>query len=976
MSLADAVRATTITRRCPTQLCRYREAMDPPAATSDGGEARRYAAFISYRHVEPDRRWAKWLHAALETYRVPAAARAARRVPPRVGQVFRDEEELPASSELKTEIDTALRASDFLIVVCSPRTPESLWVNTEVQRFRELGRGDRILALLIEGEPRTSFPRSLVEIRRRAADDPSAAAETIEQVEPLAADVRAIRPEPARYLKRMARLRLLSCLLGVPFDDLRRRDAERRTRRLTLAAGVLVLVAGTMTVLAAAAIAQRNLAVAARGEADRQRDAAVRQAYAASFTAASVARESGDVARARQLLDECPPTLRQWEWSYLLGCCDNSLHTFEHDADVTAVAVSDDQRRVATASGKGEVRLWDGQTGAPMATASLGARVNAVRLSRDASTLAALTDDGRVVVLEGDGLAMRCTIGGRNSSDRTLELSPDGARAVTLTPDRALELWDVSAAAAARLAVLHVPADYAGPLRSANGSRVGTAFSAPAAAFGEDGRRLATGFRGGARLWDATTGARLHDLTGHADAVGDVSFSGDGARLLTASADRTARVWDVATGTAVATLAGDARPLRTGRLSREGRFAVTVCDDGTARRWDVAAGKPLRTFGDPGGADSLYFAGCAGADDTLVAAVGSGGRTTAEVLRAWAADSGAPRGEFFGLTDAVTLGTPTLSPDGKRLLAAGGRTVKVWSLESPATPGRAAVAAELRRNVYAVAFSADGRRVVAGTEGGAVHLLDAATGDRVAVFRGHMQPADALADALPNPPHGKADRPNSITGVAFTADGTSVVSGAVDGTLRLLDAATLRQTKRLEFPKTAVMAVAISPDGRLVAAAISDGTARIVDVNSWTEVASIPASTQTLTTLAFSPDGRTLATTGFDNDVGLWDAATWRRRATAAVAGGGARRCVRFSPDGTTLAVTDDAEVARLIRVTDGVEIAALRGHNQSVRGAAFSPDGRRLVTSCYGYDSQPGDARVWDVDSGRQMLVIRSPTA
>src|SRR5689334_6418616 len=151
----------------------------------DAGTDYRYAAFISYRHAEADRRWAKWLHKALETYRVPRSLVRQRGVPARLGKCFRDEEELPVSSDLSNEIDKALVASRFLIVVCSPRTPASQWVNREVERFRELGRGDRILALLIEGEPGEAFPKALTEIRRTLTDAGSmTGAQTVEQVEP------------------------------------------------------------------------------------------------------------------------------------------------------------------------------------------------------------------------------------------------------------------------------------------------------------------------------------------------------------------------------------------------------------------------------------------------------------------------------------------------------------------------------------------------------------------------------------------------------------------------------------------------------------------------------------------------------------------------------------------------------------------------------------------------------------------------
>ena len=97
--------------------------------TFAGSEPARYTAFVSYRHVEPDRKWAKWLHFALETYRVPKRLVRERNLPQRIGRVFRDEEELAASSHLSKEIETALEQSQFLLFVCSPRTPTSKWVN-------------------------------------------------------------------------------------------------------------------------------------------------------------------------------------------------------------------------------------------------------------------------------------------------------------------------------------------------------------------------------------------------------------------------------------------------------------------------------------------------------------------------------------------------------------------------------------------------------------------------------------------------------------------------------------------------------------------------------------------------------------------------------------------------------------------------------------------------------------------------------
>src|SRR5206468_11917586 len=111
----------------------------------------------------------------------------------------------------------------------------------------ELGRDDRVLALLIEGEPNESFPRSLREIRRRIVDATGAEVTRALEDEPLAADVRERPGDSLSQRRRTARLGLAALLLGCRFDDLRRREHERRVRvlRWTVAGlGVLILALG------------------------------------------------------------------------------------------------------------------------------------------------------------------------------------------------------------------------------------------------------------------------------------------------------------------------------------------------------------------------------------------------------------------------------------------------------------------------------------------------------------------------------------------------------------------------------------------------------------------------------------------------------------------------------------------------------------------------------------------------------------
>lgn len=179
----------------------------------------RYNAFISYRHGELDGLVAENLHKMLETYHIPKKI-ADKTGKKRIERIFRDREELPTSSDLSGSINDALENSEFLILICSKRTCQSMWVMREVEYFIELHGHDRVVALLIDGEPDEAFP----EIIRFHGE---------EAVEPLAADIRAETWAKSIKLLREEKLRLLAPVLGCAYDDLKQRHRERRRRLVT-----------------------------------------------------------------------------------------------------------------------------------------------------------------------------------------------------------------------------------------------------------------------------------------------------------------------------------------------------------------------------------------------------------------------------------------------------------------------------------------------------------------------------------------------------------------------------------------------------------------------------------------------------------------------------------------------------------------------------------------------------------------------
>ncbi|HET9033473.1 MAG TPA: toll/interleukin-1 receptor domain-containing protein [Dokdonella sp.] len=224
----------------------------------------RFRAFISYSHR--DEAWAVWLHKSLEAYRVPSRlvgqATAQGEIPARLTPVFRDRDELPSSPDLNSKVAEALAQSESLIVVCSPHSATSHWVNEEVLAFKRLGRSDRVFCLIVDGEPGASMlPGREAEecfgkaLRHALADDgtPSEL-----PAEPIAADMR-----PGKDGKNNARLKLIAGLLGVGFDRLKQREQQRRLRRMTAVAAIAIIVTVVTTALAINA-------VVARGEAERR----------------------------------------------------------------------------------------------------------------------------------------------------------------------------------------------------------------------------------------------------------------------------------------------------------------------------------------------------------------------------------------------------------------------------------------------------------------------------------------------------------------------------------------------------------------------------------------------------------------------------------------------------------------------------------------------------------------------------------
>jgi len=187
----------------------------------------KYRAFLSYSHRDGPQ--GEWLHKALERHTIDkdlvGRETPVGPVPTTLRPIFRDRDDFSAGHSLTDQTLAALEASQFLIVMCSPSAVNSRYVDEEIRLFKAMGRSDRVIPVIVAGEPndpdRECFPQAL----RFKVDSDGAVSNKRE--EPIAADAR-----PHADGREVAKQKVVAALLGLSFDEVIRRAKRFRRQRL------------------------------------------------------------------------------------------------------------------------------------------------------------------------------------------------------------------------------------------------------------------------------------------------------------------------------------------------------------------------------------------------------------------------------------------------------------------------------------------------------------------------------------------------------------------------------------------------------------------------------------------------------------------------------------------------------------------------------------------------------------------------
>jgi WD40 repeat protein/serine/threonine protein kinase len=715
-----------------------------------------------------------------------------------------------------------------------------------------------------------------------------------------------------------------------------------------------VIVAMCALASLAAILQVRRQAALDQADLERQdRERLELSLYARTVSAAEREQATGNVGRAEELLDECPPALRGWEWHYLKRQRFGGRERVDLSTHLYCVAASPDGRWLAAGGSDGTVRLWDPVGWREVGQLVHGAHVRGVAFSPDSRRIASAGDDGRVWIWEVDGRR------------RIRALShADGALSVAFSPD---------------------------------------------------GTRLLTGGDGGAFVWDAATGERLHELRGHTDRVLAVAFGLDGKLAATAGEDdRLVKIWDARTWAEVRTLGPHTSPVAGVAFHPDGRHLAAGCgyffmsgDDCEAKVWDVdtgEAGPPLR--GHQGSVLGLAFS----PDGRRLVTSGSEDAT----IKVWDVATGLELLTLRGHHDAIF--SLAFGPDGRRLYSVGAdHTLREWDGTPVDGDGKALrTFTGHPKRVTSVAIDRDGHRLASGCMDGAVRVWDLPTGRLLQQMDGVGAPVhgvafdpggDLLAAASwPTPAAGPAGRPvrawNTRTwaeqpivppdpdagcvAVAFRPAGGLVAADG--GTLWVFDGPKFRASPVTYRHEAVLTSVAIRRDGRHAAAADVNGDVWVWDladprpalaVFAGPDLAGLGNLNAALTArpahrfrahatratgIAYSPAADVLATCGMDGAIRFWDAITYQPLGEELRGHVNGVRCLAFSPDGTRLVTGGNDATVRVWDVASRRRVDIRRGHTDVVYGVSFSRDGRYIASGSLDktvkvWEAPPGDA-------------------
>ena len=388
-------------------------------------QPKEYYAFISYKRE--DEKWAKWLQDKLEHYRFPTNLNGRTDLPKNIRPTFRDVTDLKPGL-LAEEINNALQNSEWLIVVCSPRSAKSPWVCKEAQTFIDLGRADRIIPFVIEGNPFSDniatecYPEALLNLTGSK--------------ELLAANINEMGRDAAA-------IKVVARMFNLRFDALWQRcEREKRKKMVFMISGILSLL--IMAIGVALWIGYQNILL-------KERDWKMmeNQARAVAEKAKELI-DNGDSYLARLLLLEIlpknistpnRPLVPEAEVAIRRAIHAENAVLTAHNNDVSSLQFSNDGSKLYSASWDGVIFVWDVLSGSLLKRIDAHSDyINEILLTHDGEGIISASNDSTIKLWDASSGFMMGYIK-ENGRVFTIKQSPDCRFFVSGT-GKEVHIWD------------------------------------------------------------------------------------------------------------------------------------------------------------------------------------------------------------------------------------------------------------------------------------------------------------------------------------------------------------------------------------------------------------------------------------------------------------------------------------------------------------------------------------------------------
>lgn len=907
-------------------------------------QEKEYFAFISYQRK--DEEWADRLRNKLEHYRLPSSVRKQdASLPKEIRPIFRDALEL-AGGVLAKEIEIALQNSKYLIVICSPNSAKSPWVNKEIQTFIDLSREDRIIPFIIDGTPFSDnadtecFPPALRSLKG--------------EKELLGININELSRDAAS-------IKVVARMFGLKFDTLwQRYEREKKRKRWMVVGGALLFALVSLGIGTYIAYQNRELdaknkeVVAERDKANLERNRANSERNRAESANASLLIANDSIKHQYTLIEKQKNEIAVERDNVVNAIHGKNVNQSRYIAKVAMSLVDGGDSYLARVLSEHILRHYPYTSEAEDALMKACSKENALL---------------------------------RGHSRRIIFASflPKGKTIISVSNDNTIRLWDASTGACQEI----IPFD-------SKECRV--------ASISHDGTKLALGVGNRLYVWNIKSREIIKKIDVNTPLLLDCSFSPNDKEIVYVIAEKKVYIWNIENDKSYSLTNEHDSNVNRVQMTPDGEKVVCVSYDDSIKYYNISnrnniskeivpikgrlaipcsdnkkmiiadgqnlilynyvnkqleetmKGHTSRVYNVSLSSDGQYVVSSS-LNEVILWEISSGKLLQKIEERGYSASISQDNRKMFFLSEdydihLVGIGNDVIrqsfhaptqfnavacSPSGRNIASASddGR-IRIWDAEN----GTVKLILEGHTNrVKDVVYSPDGQRIASASDK-TIHVWDVQTGRQI------IKPLERHTLV--------------INAISFSSDGKRLASASWDGTVRIWD---IEKGKCKTFPSNTIYYdICYSPDGQHYATADGNGLVKIWDIEG-NCVKTLEGDELWTISVSYNPDGRIIASTSRDGTIRLWNANTGEclrvlrghtDSATSAI----------FSKDGKYIISTSYDNTIKIWRVETGNCLQTLLGHESNVMASALTSDGHHIVSA-----SWDGSIKLWDFPPLQQLI-------